>query len=199
MNEIKSAREIALEKIAGIGNASDEEKLKWKYFPMGESLGLRCLKNGLDLKAEIAAQPEKARKFVALGAESVLLAAVVLPVNESARLASEKALEAVTAIKHDRAAAGKVVARIKNIFTHYTEQGTLQLEQTREMLKGKYEQKLKQAVTRQTGGGAGVEDMGINVETLPQFQEEWRRVAGQMEGQYLGLLNEFKRELAAVR
>jgi hypothetical protein len=153
----------------------------------------------VDLKAEIAGHPEKARKFVALGAESVLLAAVVLPVNESARLASEKALEAVTAIKHDRAAAGKVAARIKNIFTHYTEQGTLQLEQTREMLKGKYEQKLKQAVTRQTVGGAGVEDIGINVETLPQFQEEWRRIAGQMEGQYMGLLNEFKRELAAVK
>ncbi len=102
-------------------------------------------------------------------------------------------------IKNDRGAAAKVITKIKNIFTHYGGQGQLQLQQAREMLKDKYEQKLKQAVTRQAGGTAGMEEPGINVETLPQFQEEWRRVSVQMEGQYLSLLSEYKHELADVK
>lgn len=199
MGEIKSAREIALEKIAGIGDATEAEKLKWKYFPVGEGLALKYLKNGLDIKAGIAGHPDKAKKYVALGAESVLLAAVVLPVNETARKSSEKALDGLQSIKTDRTAAARTIAKIKNIFTHYTEQGALQRQQAREMLKEQYEQKLKQAVSRQPGGAAGAEELGINVETLPQFQEEWRRVSGQMEEQYLSLLGEFKHELEAVK
>ena len=198
MGEIKSAREIAMEKIAGIGDATEAEKLKWKYFPLGEGLALKFLKNGLDLKAGIAAQPDKVKKYVVMGAESVLLAAVTLPVNEAARTSSEKALEGIGLIKTDRAAAAKIIVKIKNIFTHYTEQGSLQRKQTREMLKEQYELKLKQAVKQQTGT-AGTEELGINVETLPQFQEEWRRVSGQMEEQYLSLLSEFKLELEAVK
>jgi hypothetical protein len=199
MGEIKSAREIAMEKIASIGDATEAEKLKWKFFPVGEGLALKYLKNGLDLKAGIASHPDKARKYVALGIESVLLAAVVLPLSEAARLSSEKALEGMQLIKSDRAAAARIIAKIKNIFNHYTEQGALQRKQTREMLKEQYEQKLKQAASRQAGGAAGMEDLGINVETLPQFQEEWRRVSSQMEEQYLSLLSEFKLELEAVK
>jgi len=199
MGDIKSAREIAMEKIAGIGDATEAEKLKWKYFPVGEGLALKYLKNGLDLKAGIASHPDKVKRYITLGAESVLLAAVALPISEAARLSSEKALEGIQLIKSDRVAAARIIAKIKNIFNHYTEQGALQRKQTREILREQYEQKLKQAVSRQAGGIAGTEELGINVETLPQFQEEWRRVSSQMEAQYLSLLSEFKLELEAVK
>lgn len=48
---------------------------------------------------------------------------------------------------------------------------------------------------KQMGGSTG---MKINVESLPQFQEEWQRVSVQMDQQYLKLLSEFKRELAKI-
>ena len=32
---IKSAREIALEKIEKLGQATEEERLSWKYLPIG--------------------------------------------------------------------------------------------------------------------------------------------------------------------
>ena len=65
-------------------------------------------------------------------------------------------------------------------------------------LKQQFEAKLKKAVNKQLGTKADT-DLGISVETLPQFQEEWRRAAAQMDEQYIKLLEEFKRELRKVK
>jgi hypothetical protein len=51
---------------------------------------------------------------------------------------------------------------------------------------------------KQLGGAAGLEGVKFNVESLPQFQDEWRRVSAQMDQQYLKLLDEFKKELAKI-
>ncbi len=42
--EIKSAREIALEKVARLGQATEEESLRWRYVPEGETLAAKYLK-----------------------------------------------------------------------------------------------------------------------------------------------------------
>ena len=38
MGDIKSAFEIAMEKISKIEDATPEERIKWKFFPVGEQL-----------------------------------------------------------------------------------------------------------------------------------------------------------------
>ena len=81
---------------------------------------------------------------------------------------------------------------------HYTDQGAEQRKKTYDALKVQFEDKLKQAVKKQLGDKADT-DLGISVETLPQFQEEWRRAAAQMDDQYLKLIDEFKRELRKVK
>ena len=48
MGEIKSAREIAMEKIEKLGEATDEELLKWKYVPEGGKLAARIRDNKLN-------------------------------------------------------------------------------------------------------------------------------------------------------
>ena len=45
MGDIKSAREIAMEKIDKLGEPTEEERLEWKYLPEGEKLAARYLKN----------------------------------------------------------------------------------------------------------------------------------------------------------
>ena len=50
-DEIKSAREIAMEKIAEIGEASQEERLKWRYVPEGEKLAARYAEEDFNLLA----------------------------------------------------------------------------------------------------------------------------------------------------
>ena len=41
MGDIKSALEIAMEKVAKLGEATEEERLKWKHAPQGEELAAR--------------------------------------------------------------------------------------------------------------------------------------------------------------
>ena len=47
MTDIKSAHEIAMEKVAKLGEATEEERLRWKYVPEGEKLAASYLKQGL--------------------------------------------------------------------------------------------------------------------------------------------------------
>ena len=195
-DEIKSASQIAQEKIDALGEATQEDRLRWKYVPEGESLGNRYLNKGGDLAAELKGYDNKARPYVNEGLESMLLAGIGLPQNETARTRNQRAMTGLESIKKDQAALTEVMANIKNIFDHYTGQGKQQREQTYESLKAEYGLKLQQALEQQLGSSAGLD---INVETLPQFQEEWRRTEAQMDMQYLGLLDEYKKALKAIR
>jgi len=51
---------------------------------------------------------------------------------------------------------------------------------------------------KQLGGAGGLDNQKISAENLPQFHDEWRRVAAQLDRQYLKLLEEFKSELAKI-
>jgi len=77
--EIKSALEIAMEKVDKLGEATEEERLKWKYVPEGEKLAARYLKQNLNLLAELSQYEEKARKHVTEGAQDILVRNINLP------------------------------------------------------------------------------------------------------------------------
>jgi hypothetical protein len=197
MAEIKNARDIAQEKIAGVGAATEADKLRWKYTPEGEKLAATYLKDGRDLAAELARAPEQSLPYLKKGLETVLLANINLPKDEATLAKNKRAMDGILMLKKDRAGAGKIMNQIKQIFGHYNDQGKKQRESTREALKDKYSAKLKQALAKQLGPNSG-QELDISVESLPQFQEEWRRTAVQMDGQYLKLLDEYKRELQAM-
>jgi len=73
MGEIRSAREIAMEKVEKLEEATDEERLKWKYVPEGEKLAARYLKEDCNLVAELSNYEEKATKYVVEGAAEILI------------------------------------------------------------------------------------------------------------------------------
>ena len=198
MDEIKSARDIAQEKIDRVGEVTEADRLRWKYSPEGEKLAVKYLKEGHDLAAELAQYPPAALPHVKKGLESVLAAAIVLPKNEAAQAKNKRAMDGLLAFKKDKSAAGKLINQMRQVLDHYNDQGAKQRQMTREALKSQYEVKLKQAMDKQLGAASGLESMKISVESLPQFQEEWRRVSAQMEQQYLKLLDEFKKELAKI-
>ena len=84
---------------------------------------------------------------------------------------------------------------IDQIFSHYTGQGEQQRQQAYQTVKSDFEAKLQQAVQQQLGSLSGV---NMDVEKLPQFQQEWRKVQTQMDSQYINLLNQYKKELASI-
>ena len=197
-DEIKSAREIAMEKIAALEAVTDDDKLKWKYVPDGEQLALKYFKDGNDIAAAVSSYANEAQPYVRNGVEEVLLYNIQLPVSESVQNRNKKAIDGLLSIKKDKNAATKLINQIKQVLGHYTEQGAGQRKQTYETLKHQYEAKLKQAVSKQLGTKAD-SHLGISVETLPQFQEEWRRASAQMDEQYIKLLEEFKHELRKIK
>jgi hypothetical protein len=195
MGEIKSAREIAMEKIEKIGEATEDERFEWKYLPEGEKLAARYLKQGIDLSSELEKFDKKACKYVVRGISSVLVKNIDIPKDEADKKTNKLAMDGLKAIKTDKARVESVLNQIKHIFNHYSEQGDKQLKQAYASLKSDFSAKVEQALRQQGANMAGVR---IDIEKQPQFQEEWRKVKIQLEGQYIQVLTEYKNELEAI-
>ncbi|MBL7126380.1 MAG: hypothetical protein ISS58_04105 [Dehalococcoidales bacterium] len=193
--EIKSAREIAMAKVEKLGEVTEEERLKWKYNPEGEKLAARYLKQNLNLLAEMSKFDEKAKKYVIEGVQSVLIRNIELPRNDFLRKKNKRVMEGIKPLKNDKVSLENVFSKVRRIFDHYVEQGEQQRRQAYESLKADVETKIQQAVKQQMGSLANVK---IDVESQPQFQEEWRRALAQMDMQYTRLLDEYKQELTAI-
>jgi hypothetical protein len=195
MGEIKSAAEIAREKLEKIGEPTEQERLKWKYGPEGEKLAALYLKEDTNLVNEVKKYDDKAKRFVIASVNDILLRNISLPRNEAARRTNKKSMDGIKALKNDKVAVENVFSRMRHVLDHYIQEGAKQKKQAYESLKAEFEEKVQQAIRQKTGVDARV---NIDVEKQPQFLEEWQRLQAQMEAQYLTLLDEYKRELAVI-
>jgi len=195
MDEIKSAAEIAREKVEQLGDATAEERLEWKHIPEGRKLAAGYLKRGGSLVVELAKHDEDIKRYIARGAAEVLMGNIALPVNEAARRMNKKAMDGLKTVRGDKAAVENIYSKIRRIFDHYAGEGEGQRSQAYQSLKADFEAKLQQALQQQGGAYMGAR---IDVERQPQFQEEWRKTLARLDSQYIALLGEYKRELAAI-
>ena len=195
MSEMKSALERALERAESLGEASEEDRMRWKYLPEGEKLAGKYLNGDSELLIELDKHDEQARPFVIEGAQAILVNSVDLPRNEQAKKMTKKAMEAVKDLKRDKVALENVYTKLRRIFSHYEQEGEQQRKQAYEAVKRDFEAKMQQAMQQQVGAGPPPR---IDVESQPQFQQEWRRVLSQLESQYLTLLEEYKQEIRSV-
>ena len=195
MGDIKSALEIAMEKVEKLGEATEEERLKWKHVPQGEELAVRYLKEGCNLVAELSQYQENVRKYIIEGAAEILIRNISLPKNDVSKKNNKRAMDGLKTLKSDKVSVENVYSRIRNIFNHYTEQGEQQRRGAYESLKAEFEAKIQQAVQQQLGSVVG---MKIDVAKQPQFQQEWRKLHAQLDSQYLKLLGEHKQGLSGI-
>ena len=195
MGKIKSALEIAMEKVEKLGKATDEERLKWKYIPEGEELAARYLKQDCNLATELNQYGKDVISYVTQGASEILIRNINLPKNDLARRNNKRVMDGLKTLKNNKVDAENVYSQIRNIFNHYMEQGEQQRKQAYERLKVEFEAKMQQALQQQSGSLAR---MKIDVERHPQFQAEWRKILTQLDMQYLKLLDEYKQELSAI-
>ncbi len=193
--DIKSAREIAMEKVAQLGDATPEERLRWKYQPEGETLAAKYLKDDDNLVAGISRYEDKVKPYVKAGAAEVLIRTIALPKNDFIKNTNRKAMEGIRLLKNDKAQVENIFSRIRQLFTHYSDQGEKQKRQALQSLKIDFEARIRPEIEKQMGtlGGAN-----IDVEKLPQFQQEWRKVLGQLDSQYLVLLKDYRDALTAL-
>jgi hypothetical protein len=196
MGEIKSAAEIAREKLEKIGEPTEQERLKWKFAPEGEKLAALYLKEDINIINEMKKYEGEARKIITDSINDILLRNISLPRNEAARRTNKKSMEGIKALKNDKVAVENLFSKIRHILDHYVQEGAKQRKQAYESLKKEFDDKIQEAIRQKTGVNAQV---NIDVEKQPQFLEEWQRLQAQMEAQYLKLLDEYKQELAVIK
>ena len=184
-----------MEKVEKLGEVTEEERLRWKYVPEGEKLAARYLKQNLNLATELGNYDEKVVSYIKDGTSEILIRNINLPQSDSIRKNNKKAMDGLKALKKDKIGVENTFSKMRNIFTHYTEQGEQQRKQAYEQLKAEFTAKVQQAMQQQMGTTVG---LNIDIERQPQFQEEWRKLLVQLDSQYISLLNEYKQELSAI-
>jgi len=195
MTDVKSAFEIAMEKIKDIEPASEEERLKWKFVPKGEQLAGKYMKDDANMMTELGKYSEQEKKYVLQGVSAILIRNIDLPKNDAVKKNNRKAMDGIKLIKKDKTAVENVFSKIRYIFNHYAEQGEAQKKEAYEQVKEQFAMKLQQAVQQQIGTNA---QMDINVEQHPQFQEEWRKALLRLDAQYVQHLTDYKHALLAI-
>jgi hypothetical protein len=195
MADIKSAYEIAMEKINKIESATEDEKLQWKFVPKGELLAGKYMKDDVNLTEELAKFNDIEKKFVIKGITSILVRNIDLPKNDAVKKSNQKAMTGLALIKKDKKGLDNVSSKLKYIFNHYAEQGEAQKKAAYEQVKEEFAVKLQQALAQQ---GSAAKISNIDIERQPQFQEEWRKMLIRLDTQYLQHLTEYKHELQAI-
>ncbi|MBI4268009.1 MAG: hypothetical protein HY662_04410 [Chloroflexi bacterium] len=196
MGDIKSALEIAMEKVAKLGETTEEERLKWKYVPAGEQLAAKCLREDCNLIAELKQYPENVKKYVIEGAVSILVRNIAIPKTDAAKINNKKAMDGLKTLKTDKVGVENIYSKMRYLFNHYSQEGEQQRKQAYQSLRASFEAQIQQAMKQQMGNNTT--GMRINVEQQPQFQQEWHRVSTQLESQYLTLLSEYKQALLNI-
>src|SRR4030043_603986 len=168
MGVIKSAAEIAKEKLEKIGEPTEQERLKWKYGPEGEKLAALYLKDDVNLVNEVKKYDDKAQKIIITNINDILLRNISLPRIEAARKTNKKAMDGLKALKNDKVAVENVFTRMRHVLDYYVQEGARQENKEYKSLKTEFEAKVQEASGKQTGVDAR---MKIDVEKQPQFQE----------------------------
>ncbi len=195
MTDMKSAYERAMERVQGLGEASNEEKAKWKYAPQGEAFAARYMKGKFDLALELAQLDPLAQKYVISAAFQSVLSNIEIPRTKEMKANTETALEGMRSLKKDKNTLESVMGKIKYILNHYEQDGAHQREQAFQQLKQDFQARVQNAVQQQMGTSMPIE---VDVERQPQFQQEWRATLVQIESQYYKLLDDYKKELRTL-
>ena len=195
MGEIKSAREIAIEKMEGLGEATEEERLRWKYVPEGSRLAARYIAEDCNLVLELGKYGEKIKEYIIEGLSDILIRNISLPDSDLVKKRNRRAMDGLKTVKSNQVGLENVYSKIRRIFDHYQDMGEQQRNQAYLSLKTEFEAQVRQALQQQLGSLGGIQ---IDVEKQPQFQTEWRRRLAQLDSEYLKLLDELRQELAAI-
>ncbi len=188
MGEIRSALEIALEKAEKLGKASKEELKKEEAISKGRRIAASFLDDPdkKSLKELMTDVDPSMLNSVIEGAMDTLLRNIVLPKEESQMERAQKALSGVMDLK------GSVAAQVVNAISQLLGQFKTTYNQYKEQLKAQMQAQLgnlKQAVAEQYGMAVA---QALDVEALPEFQQEWSRLSGQ-------IIEQFNKELERLK
>ncbi len=196
MDRIKSAYELAMEKVEGLKAPTADQRLEWEAVPKGQKLAAAHMKGQEGLAKGLAEASEAERRHVLRGAIDVLIANLQLPKNEAVDRATARAAEGIRLALGDRKEVQEVLSRIEYVGEQYKTYGEQQRQQAYQQLQQQFMAQVQQMMRQQ--GGAMAANHAVNVEAMPEFQGEWARMRVQMDEQYEQHLAEYRKEVQAL-
>ena len=188
MADIKSALELALEKAERYGKASKEEVAAAQYQERGRHLAVQYLKGEGDLEADLKSLPPQP-SLPPAAIKEVFLRNLILPRKGAADSRLDRAWGLLLPADN-RQAMARHQAELGQLLQQFTQIRNNALQQ----LKARFAAKIGQ-MQRAMEAKYGPEGERLEVEQLPQFQEEWRRFLGQLHDQFDPMLEELKERM----
>ena len=191
---IKTAYERAMERVANLQTPTKENRLEWKGVPEGKAHAVKFLKGEGDLAAALKTYDKDLQPYALRGMVDVLTANLALPKTPVMQTAFDRSMIGLRAVYRGNKKAEEVLGRVQYVIDQYKSFGNQQRTQVFEDLKRQFTAQV-QATMRQQGLPA---QQNMNIETMPEFQQEWQRIRIQLDQQYEEHLDTFRHELKAV-
>ncbi len=194
MSEMKSAWEKALEKAEKLGKPSTEELKRLEHIPTGNMIAAQYLQNdNYDLDAELTKYKGSGiRQYIIEGVQEILLRNITLPHDEHATKTLTRAMSGIKILKENKKQLDAVYERINNLVNYYTQARQQAFSQFKQSFESKLKE-LSQSLQQRMAAGHSVE-----AELQQQFQEEWRRISGELDSQYARTLEEHKQQILSI-
>lgn len=187
MGEIKSALEIALERAEKIGKASKDEIEQEKWINAGKKIAARFINGELkgikDGFGEIP--PQNINKAIE-GATEVLIRNIILPRDKYQWDNIKKAIEGIVELK------GSTIRQVTDRILELLKMYEHSINQYQEQVKMQFQAKLggyQQAIAQQYGAEVAA---NIDVEAIPEFQQEWSKIKSEIDSQFEQQLEQMK-------
>jgi hypothetical protein len=188
--EIKSALELALEKAEQYGRASKEDLRQDKFKEQGRQWAVQYLKEEeVNLEKELAALPSEGQPSARLAMNEVFLRNVTLPKDETLDPRLTRALEGMMIAATNK----KGMARLKQELDQLLQQFLMARNSAYQQLKNSFMQTLgnyTRALEAQLKSKVRLE-----VENLPEFQQEWRKFESNLTTQFEPILEDRKQQM----
>lgn len=190
MAEIKSALELALEKAEQYGRASKEDLQEDKVKEQGRQWAVQYLKEeDLDLEKELAALPPETQPSARLAMKEVFLRNITLPREETVDARQQRALEGIMVTATDKKAMSRLKQEVEQFWQQFlTARNTAyqQLKTSFSQTLGNYARALEAQLKTK---------VRLEVENLPEFQQEWRKFEGNLLSQFEPMLEDRKQKM----
>ena len=186
MAEIKSALELALEKAEQYGRAPREEMELAQHQEQGRRLAVQFLKGEGDLAADLKSLPPQIQPAARLAIKEVFLRNLGLPRETAVDPRQGRAMEGLLLAADNRKAMVQLQTELEQVLQQFLQFRSNALQQ----LKARFAAGVGQM--QQNMEAKYRQPMNLDVERLPQFQEEWLRFKGQLQQQFEPVMENLK-------
>lgn len=193
MAEIRSSLEIALERASRLGSIDKEEVERERLRDEGKRIAASFLANadGKLIDAFKGYSPQ-AIALVMDGAMEILSRNISLPRDKMQWKDIDRAMEGVLQLKGSLAKG--LLEYIKEHLQAYDETKSQYLQQVKAQFQAKLSG-MQHAVAKQYGMGMAA---NLDVEMLPEFQNEWSKISAEIDEHFRQQLNQAKEQLKMI-